>query len=223
MSFTPFSFFNLFNLSSFRGLNWFEGLKRIKVFLQWLWGVPAGIIFLIFALSWRAELGGVLLGLLAVTMPLLGFELLFRAVVWIVAGFIQVGDPKAETIRLAESQRPAEVKKKITEGINGWIGNLKKTSVRELCDTVFFFVWIYLLSEVVGNTWLNPLAHWQNVRVTISLESLNLERALTLVGLAMITLFKGIVTIVLGITGFAIYAYFSEKSYRRKESKKETQ
>jgi len=223
MSFTPFSFLNLFNLSSFRGLNWFEGLKRIKVFLQWLWGVPAGIIFFVFALSWRAELGMVLLGLLAVAMPLLGFELLFRAVVWIVAGFMQAGDSRAETIRLAESQRPAEVKKKITEGFNGWIGNLKKTNARDICDTLFFFAWIYLWSEVIGNTWLNPLGHWKHVWETISFENLNHERVWPLVGLAMITLFKGILAIVLAITGFVIYVYLTERFYRKKESKKETQ
>ena len=106
MSFIPYSILNFFSLSSFKGLNWFEGLKRIKIFLQWLWGVPAGLgavgflgyNFLNGSLNykgfflWMVSLGIVIL------LPILGCELLFRAVVWIVAGFFHSGDSKSKDV-----------------------------------------------------------------------------------------------------------------------------
>jgi len=104
MSQAPFSFLNFFSLSSFKGLNWFEGLKRIKIFLQWLWGVPAGLGAVGFVgyslLDGGLDLKGFFWGTvfvgIVILLPILGFELLFRAVVWIVAGFLDSGDSKSE-------------------------------------------------------------------------------------------------------------------------------
>jgi len=101
MSQEPLSFFNFFSLSSFKGLNWFEGLKRIKIFLQWLWGVPAclgavgffGYNLLNGSFNYKGWI--IILGIV-ILLPILGCELLFRAVVWIVAGFFHSGDRKSE-------------------------------------------------------------------------------------------------------------------------------
>jgi len=101
MSFIPYSILNFFSLSSFKGLNWFEGLKRIKIFLQWLWGVPAGLGLVVFSVyhflhrSLNYEV--FFLGVVAL-LPILGCELLFRAVVWIVAGFFHSGDSKSKDV-----------------------------------------------------------------------------------------------------------------------------
>jgi len=95
MSLIPYSILNFFSLSSFRGLNWFEGLKRIKIFLQWLWGVPAGLGLVVFAgynfLHGRLNYEVFFWGIVAL-LPILGCELLFRAVVWVVAGFFHPGE-----------------------------------------------------------------------------------------------------------------------------------
>jgi hypothetical protein len=99
MSFIPYSILNFFSLSSFKGLNWFEGLKRIKIFLQWLWGVPAGlglVVFSVYNFSHRSLNYEVFFWGIVVLLPILGCELLFRAVVWIVAGFFHSGDRKSE-------------------------------------------------------------------------------------------------------------------------------
>ena len=108
--------FSIFNLSSLRGLNWFEGLKRIKVFLQWLWGVPAvlvGVFLLNSSGSFSEKLGMMLfLGL-----PLLGFELAFRAIVWIVAGFLKgEGDSQKTFTQATEGQSFEEIKKSYLSG-----------------------------------------------------------------------------------------------------------
>ena len=104
MSFIPYSVLNFFSLSSFKGLNWFEGLKRIKIFLQWLWGVPAclGAVgffcynFLNGSLSYKGSFAWIVTLGMVILLPILGCELLFRAVVWIVAGFFHSGDSKSE-------------------------------------------------------------------------------------------------------------------------------
>jgi len=101
MSFIPYSILNFFSLSSFKGLNWFEGLKRIKIFLQWLWGVPAGLGLVVYSvynflhksLNYEVFFWGIV-----VLLPILGCELLFRAVVWIIAGFFHSGDSKSKDV-----------------------------------------------------------------------------------------------------------------------------
>jgi hypothetical protein len=98
MSLIPYGILNFFSLSSFKGLNWFEGLKRIKIFLQWIWGVPAVlglVVFFVYNFLHRSLNYEVFFWGIVVLLPILGFELLFRAVVWIVAGFFHSGHSKS--------------------------------------------------------------------------------------------------------------------------------
>jgi len=101
MSFIPYSILNFFSLSSFKGLKWFEWLKRVKIFLQWLWGVPAGlglVVFFVYNFLYRTLNYEVFFWGIVVLLPILGCELLFRAVVWIVAGFFHSDDSKSKDV-----------------------------------------------------------------------------------------------------------------------------
>jgi len=110
----PFSFLSIFNLSSFKELNWFEGLKRVKIFLQWLWGVPSVLIVLFISSPFSGAFGSfsalTLFWDLVILSPILGFELLFRAVVWIVGGFLQDVDSKSFSLKMVHGYSAKESK-----------------------------------------------------------------------------------------------------------------
>ena len=110
----PFSFLSIFNLSSFKELNWFEGLKRVKIFLQWLWGVPSVLIVLFISSPFSGAFGSfsalTLFWDLVILSPILGFELLFRAVVWIVGGFLQDVDSKSFSLKIVQGYSAKESK-----------------------------------------------------------------------------------------------------------------
>ena len=223
MSFAPFNFLNLFSLSAFKGLNWFEGLKRIKIFLQWAWGVPAGLILIIVLLFFHLSGGESLMALAAFALPIIGVELLFRAVVWIVAGFMQAGDAKNEAIKLGQAHQPDEVKKKITTLLSAWINDLKKTKPRDICYTAFFLIWIYCWTELVFNTFLSPLSHWRTSGFSFPIKELNTLVVWNLSYLGILSIIKCLIDIIIVFAGLVIYEIISSKILSKIDSAKDTQ
>jgi hypothetical protein len=213
MRFDPF---NIFNLSSLRGLNWFEGLKRIKVFFQWLWGAPATLVgvFLLFSLVSFYERLGIIL---VVGLPLLGFELAFRAIVWIVAGFLESeGDRSRKFIEAAQSQSPDEIKKKIIK----WVSEIKKIKTHQICWAIFFPIWFFCWYKMVVNSSLSPLSHWKESGITFpnqkpifykKLQNANdqIANELKIVWMMIcaitLTLFKGLSCLMILFLGYHLY------------------
>jgi len=213
MRFDPF---NIFNLSSLRGLNWFEGLKRIKVFFQWLWGAPAtlvGVFLLFSAVSFYERLGI----MLVIGLPLLGFELAFRAIVWIVAGFLESeGDRSRGFIKAVQSQSPDEIKKKIIK----WVSEIKKIKTHQICWGLFFPIWFFCWYKMVVNSSLSPLSHWKDSDITFpvkkpifSNDSKNayeknandLKISCKIVWMVILTFLKGLACLMILLLGYHLY------------------
>ena len=210
MSFAPFNFLNLFSLSAFKGLNWFEGLKRIKIFLQWAWGVPAGLILIIVLLFFHLSGGESLMALAAFALPIIGVELLFRAVVWIVAGFLQAGDAKNEALKLGQAHQPDEVKKKITTLFSTWISDLKNTKTHQVIWAIFFLLWLYIWIELVTKTGLCPISHWRDSGFSYPLNKLSTPDALKLIWYVIVTLLRTFLAILVLFYVYAIYSSVEE-------------
>ena len=221
MNLTPFSFLNLFSLSSFKGLNWFEGLKRIKVFLQWLWGIPSGLIFVFFVLTYGARLGILLLGFIAVALPILGFELLFRAVVWIVAGFMNVGDSKTEVFKPAQSQLPFEVKKKIADRWSRLKTKIRNTKIHHVLWAIFLPVWFYIWFELVTKTSLCPITHWKNSGFSYPLKNISDLEVLRLLWYVFLTILRAFVAFFVLLGGYHLYLSF-EAGFLLMKNQRET-
>lgn len=224
MSQAPFSFLNFFSLSSFKGLNWFEGLKRIKIFLQWLWGVPAGLgvvgffgyHFLHGSLNYN-----VLILVIVILLPILGCELLFRAVVWIVAGFLDSGDSKTKAVEMAKAYSSEEIKKKINKLWFYWISDLKKTRLRDILWTAFLILWIYSSTELINNTSLSPFSHWRECGLSYPLQSLDIVTLIRVGYFLLLTLLKGILDMIVLFSGLVLYQVLSSKILDKIDSVKE--
>lgn len=80
---------DLINPAHLKGVNWFEGLRRIKIVTQWSIG---GFAFL-FALSDGSRAYGSFLGILfalfIAAVVFVGIHLVFKILVWIVRGFLE--------------------------------------------------------------------------------------------------------------------------------------
>ena len=236
MSLTPFSFLNYFSLSSFKGLNWFEGLKRIKIFLQWLWGVPAGLGFVgyvgycflqlfydgglnyksfFFGIVWIVVLGIVIL------LPILGFELLFRAVVWIVAGFLDSGDSKSQAVEMAQGYYSEEIKKKINKLWFYWISDLKKTRLRDILWSAFLILWVVSSNVAIVNTSLSPFSHWREGGLSFSLQNLDILTLIKVGYFILLTVLKVIFDIIVLSSGPLLYQAVSSKILKKIDFVKE--
>jgi len=224
MSQTPFGFPNSFSFSSFKGLNWFEGLKRVKIFLQWLWGVPACLGIVVFfgynLLQGSLNYNVLILGIV-ILLPILGFELLFRAVVWIVAGLLKSGDCKSAAMEMAQAYSSEEIKKKINKLWVHWINDLKKTRLRDILWTVFLVLWIYSLSELIANTSLSPLSHWRDGGLSSPLQNLDISTLIKIGYFIVLTVIKGIFEIIALISGLVLYQVVSSKILEKIDSVKE--
>jgi len=222
----PFSFFNFLSLSSFKGLNWFEGLKRIKIFLQWLWGVPAclgavgffGYNLLNGSFNYKGWI--IILGIV-ILLPILGCELLFRAVVWIVAGFLHSGDSKSQAVEMAHAYSSEESKKKINKLWVHWITDLKKTRLRDILWTAFLLLWIYFSSELIANTGLSPFSHWRDGGLSFPLQNLDILTLIKVGYFLVLTVLKGIFDIIVLISGLVLYQVVSSKILEKIDSVKE--
>jgi hypothetical protein len=188
MSLSPFSFLNFLSLSSFRGLNWFEGLKRIKVFLQWLWGAPSGLVLVFVA--FHVKVIDLLVLFLVAALPILGFELLFRAVVWIVAGFLQSGDSKAGAGKPAQAHQLDDFKKKVTYRLQSWIIGLKKKRPHHVRLAVFLPLWFYIWYLLVTQTSFCPVSHWKNSGFAYPLENIDFINLLRLLWYVILTFMR---------------------------------
>ena len=225
MSQAPFSFLNFFSLSSFKGLNWFEGLKRIKIFLQWIWGVPAVLIVLYISSPFSGAFTRfsmlTLFWDLVILFPILGFELLFRAVVWIVAGFLHSGDSKSQAVEMAHAYSSEEIKKKINKLWVHWITDLKKTRLRDILWTAFLLLWIYFSSELIANTGLSPFSHWRDGGLSFPLQNLDILTLIKVGYFIVLTALKGIFDIIVLISGLVLYQVVSSKILEKIDSVKE--
>jgi len=225
MSQAPFSFLNFFSLSSFKGLNWFEGLKRIKIFLQWIWGVPAVLIVLYISSPFSGAFTRfsmlTLFWDLVILFPILGFELLFRAVVWIVAGFLHSGDSKSQTVEMAHAYSSEEIKKKINKLWSYWISDLKKTRLRDLLWTAFLILWIFSSSELIANTSLSPFSHWRDGGLSFPLQNLDILTLIKVGYFIILTALKGIFDVIVLISGLVLYQVVSSKILKKIDSVEE--
>lgn len=225
MSQAPFSFFNFFSLSSFKGLNWFEGLKRIKIFLQWIWGVPAVLIVLYISSPFSGAFTRfsmlTLFWDLVILFPILGFELLFRAVVWIVAGFLHSGDSKSQAVEMTHAYSSEEIKKKINKLWFYWISDLKKTRLRDLLWTAFLILWIFSSSELIANTSLSPFSHWRECGLSFPLQNLDILTLIKVGYFIVLTVLKGVFDIIVLFSGLVLYQVVSSKILEKIDSVKE--
>jgi len=225
MSQAPFSFLNFFSLSSFKGLNWFEGLKRIKIFLQWIWGVPAVLIVLYISSPFSGAFTRfsmlTLFWDLVILFPILGFELLFRAVVWIVAGFLHSGDSKSQTVEMAHAYSSEEIKKKINKLWSYWISDLKKTRLRDLLWTAFLILWIFSSSELIANTSLSPFSHWRDGGLSVPLQNLDILTLIKVGYFIVLTALKGIFDVIVLFSGLVLYQVVSSKILKKIDSVEE--
>ena len=87
MKMEPFGLFNIFNFSAFKKLNWFEGLKRIKLVVQWTWFVFVGFFICMDIIDGTPF--SFFFWFLCIVVPILATELLFKAIVWVIAGFLK--------------------------------------------------------------------------------------------------------------------------------------
>lgn len=224
MSQPPFSFLNFFSLSSFKGLNWFEGLKRIKIFLQWLWGVPAGLgavgFFGYHFLHGSLNYNVLILGIV-ILLPILGCELLFRAVVWIVAGFLHSGDSKSQAVEMAQAYSSEEIKNKINKLWLHKTSDLKKTRLRDILWAAFLLLWIYSSSEVIANTSLSPLSHWRDSGLSFPLQNLDITTLIKVGYFIVLTVLKGVFDIIVLFSGLVLYQVVSSKILEKIDSVKE--
>jgi hypothetical protein len=224
MSQAPFSFLNYFSLSSFKGLNWFEGLKRIKIFLQWLWGVPVGLGIVLFSAGQLLH-GGlsfeVFFWEIVILLPILGFELLFRAVVWIVAGFLDSGDSKSQAVEMAQAYSREEIKKKINKLWFYWISDLKKTRLRDILWTAFLILWIVSSNVAIVNTSLSPFSHWREGGLSFSLQNLDILTLIKVGYFIILTVLKVIFDIIVLSSGPLLYQAVSSKILKKIDFVKE--
>ena len=224
MSQPPFSFLNFFSLSSFKGFNWFEGLKRIKIFLQWLWGVPAGLgavgffgyNFLHGSLNYNVLILGIV-----ILLPILGCELLFRAAVWIVAGFLHSGDSKSQAVEMAQAYSSEESKKKINKLWMQFICDLKNTRLREIFSLSFGLLWFLFVCGLIARTSLSPISHWQEGGLSSPLQNLDLSTLVKLSYFLLLTLLKILFGFIIMICGAGLYETLSSKILKKFDSVKE--
>jgi len=224
MSQAPFSFLNYFSLSSFKGPNWFEGLKRIKIFLQWLWGVPVGLGIVIFSAGQLLH-GGlsfeVFFWEIVILSPILGVELLFRAVFWIVAGFLDSGDNKSQAVEMAKAYSSEEIKKKINKLWFYLISDLKKTRRRDILWTAFLILWIFSSTELIINTSLSPFSHWREGGLSFSLQNLDILTLIKVGYFILLTVLKVIFDIIVLSSGPLLYQAVSSKILKKIDFVKE--
>ncbi len=218
--------FSVFNFSSLRGLNWFEGLKRIKVFLQWLWGVPAILVgvSLLSSAGNAYERFGIML---FVGLPLLGFELAFRAIVWIVAGFLKAEEGSPKTfIKAAQDQSSEEIKKKVVK----WWSELKKTKTREILWAVFMLSWLYLVITFLEFIKVDPFSHWQESGFSFSVkelfskgaprkEPLGFAQEIRMAWYIILSLLKGLLALVIYFYGLFVYSNIEEEILDRQKTR----
>lgn len=226
MSLAPFSFLNLFSLSSFKGLNWFEGLKRIKIFLQWLWGVPFGLGFLFYLFcdlsdDRRLNDGIIFIGLFAFVLPIIGFELLFRAVVWIVAGFMQAGDSKTEAIKMAEAHQPDQLKKKVINWWDRWIKEFKNIKVHHVLWAIFFPLWFYIWYELVTKTSFCPISHWKDSGFSYPLkgETMGWLESFRLLWYVVVTILRALLALIVLLFVYHLYSSVEQTILMRQKQK----
>ena len=80
---------DLINSAHLKGMNWFEGLRRIKIVIQW--GV-GGFAFLLALSDGSRAYGsflGILFALFIAAVVFVGIHLVFKILVWIVRGFLE--------------------------------------------------------------------------------------------------------------------------------------
>ena len=207
--------FNIFNLSSLRGLNWFEGLKRIKVFLQWLWGVPA-ILVSVSLLSSAGSFSERLGIMLFVGLPLLGFELAFRAIVWIVAGFLKTeGDNRTTFSKAAQDQSSEGIKKKLVK----WWSEIKKTEPHEILWVVFMLAWLHVVMAFLEFFKADPFSHWQGSGFSFpAKEPLGFAQEIKMAWYIILSLLKGLLALVIYFYGLFVYSNIEKKILDRQKT-----
>ena len=226
MSQAPFSFLNYLSLSSFKGLNWFEGLKRIKIFLQWLWGVPVGLGIVLFSAGQLLH-GGlsfeVFFWEIVILSPILGFELLFRAVVWIVAGFLHSGDSKSQAVEMAQAHQTNEIKKKLTDSLNRWMSELKKTKPHHVLCAIFSLLWFYIWCELVTRGALCPISHWKSSGFSYPFraETMGWLESFRLIWYILVTILRGVLAFIVLLFGYHLYISIETTILQRQKQTKE--
>jgi hypothetical protein len=158
---------------------------------------------------------------LVILFPILGFELLFRAVVWIVAGFLHSGDSKSQTVEMAHAYSSEEIKKKINKLWSYWISDLKKTRLRDLLWTAFLILWIFSSSELIANTSLSPFSHWRDGGLSFPLQNLDILTLIKVGYFIILTALKGIFDVIVLISGLVLYQVVSSKILKKIDSVEE--
>ena len=235
MSLGFLSCFNFFSLSSLKGLDWFEGIKRIKVFLQCLWGVPAGLgavgflgyNFLNGSLNYKGFfLWMVFLGIV-ILLPILGCELLFRAVVWILGGFLQNGNGNNKDVMPAHAQSHEENGEKLIKQPKHWICRLNEIKPHHLCWAIFIPLWFYIWCVLVTKTAFSPISHWQDYGFndygfTFLMHAKNHTtfEYVKYFWCVIVTVLRGLLAFLVLLFGYHVYQSIEENILLRQEQKK---
>lgn len=158
---------------------------------------------------------------IVILLPILGCELLFRAVVWIVAGFLHSGDSKSQAVEMAQAYSSEEIKNKINKLWLHWTSDLKKTRLRDILWTAFLLLWIYSSSEVIANTSLSPLSHWRDSGLSFPLQNLDITTLIKVGYFIVLTVLKGVFDIIVLFSGLVLYQVVSSKILEKIDSVKE--
>ena len=227
MSTAPYRFFNHFSLSSFKGLNWFEGLKRIKIFLQCVWGVPAVLVVLYISSPFSGAFTRfsilTLFWDLVILFPIFGFELLFRAVVWIVAGFLHSGESKSQEVEMAQTHQTNEIKKKLTDSLNRWMSEYKKIKPHHVRCAIFSVIWFYIWCELVTRGVLCPISHWKSSGFSYPFraETMGWHESFSLIWYILVTILRGVLAFIVLLFGYHLYISLETTILQRQKQTKE--
>jgi hypothetical protein len=219
MSLGFLSCFKYFSLSSLKGLNWFEGFKRIKVFLQWIWGVPAGFI-VIYMFANKSSIESMVLGV-AILSPILGIELLFRVVVWIIGGFLHDGNASYQVGTVAQGLSHEEKgKKKLAKQTKYWLIKIKEIKPHHFYWAIFIPLWFYIWFELVSKTGFSPTSHWRESGFKFPPVNLSLLEDLRLCWYVFVTILRGLLALLVLLFGYHVYQSIEENVLLRQEQKK---
>jgi hypothetical protein len=228
MSLGFLSCFNLFSLSSLKGLDWFEGVKRIKIFLQWLWGVPAGfgaVGFLVYnllngSLNYKGFFLWMLFLGIAILLPIIGCELLFRAVVWILGGFLQDGNVNSQVVMTAKAKSHEQNGEKLIKQPKHWICRLKEIKPHHVYWATFIPLWFYIWCVLVTRTGFSPISHWHESGFKFPPVNLTFLEDLRLCWYVFVTIMRGLLAFLVLLFGYHVYQSIEENILLRQDQKK---
>jgi hypothetical protein len=165
--------------------------------------------------------------MLFVGLPLLGFELAFRAIVWIVAGFLKAEEGSPKTfIKAAQDQSSEEIKKKVVK----WWSELIKTKTREILWAVVMLVWLYLVMIFLEFIKADPFSHWQGSGFSFSVKELFSEGAprkeplgfaqeIKMAWYIILSLLKGLLAFVIYFYGLFVFSNIEDEILERRKNR----